>query len=158
MGIEIERKFLVKENHNIGLEGGKNLAQGYLQADGERTVRVRIANDKAFLTIKGKTVGFSRSEFEYEIPVEDAKQILPLSLYPMVEKVRVEIPVEKHIWEVDFFSGKNEGLILAEIELGSEDETFDLPDWIAEEVTGDQRYYNSHLSKNPFSEWPNEKE
>ena len=144
--IEIERKFLVDKAKWVAPNKGCYFQQGYLAQDG-CTLRVRIAQDKAYLTIKGKTIGFSRAEFEYEIPVEDARALMQMSLYPPIEKIRYKVEVGGKLWEVDEFLGANSGLLLAEIELQSEDETFDMPIWVEKEVTGDARYYNSSLSK-----------
>jgi CYTH domain-containing protein len=128
-------------------------AQGYLVADNARTVRLRIAGSNGFLTIKGSSRGMSRLEFEYPIPVGDAMEMLKLCPLPVIEKFRSRILFEGKIWEVDEFEGENKGLILAEIELTSEEETFAVPDWIGEEVTGDVRYFNSRLAIHPFSKW-----
>ncbi len=153
MNIEIERKFLMADDSwRIEAGEGVHYAQGYLNKKGN-TVRVRIAGDKGFLTIKSKTESFSRMEFEYEIPVDDAKTMMQLSQTPVVEKYRYKIKKGKHTWEIDEFLGDNKGLIVAEIELESEEETFDMPKWIGKEVTADKRYYNSHLAENPFKNW-----
>ncbi|MGQ8336741.1 CYTH domain-containing protein [Sunxiuqinia sp. A32] len=153
MAVEIERKFLVKE-HLLPEPAEKiEMVQGYLSDDKERTIRIRISDDKAYLTIKGKVTGISRPEFEYEIPIDDAKEMLKLSVFPPVEKIRNIIIDEGRKWEVDFFHGVNEGLIVAEIELLNEADQISLPNWILKEVTGDQRYYNSRLAKFPFSVW-----
>jgi len=152
MALEIERKFLVTgDAWRIGQ--GRYLCQGYLSRDKNRTVRVRIADSHAFLTIKGKSAGATRSEFEYEIPVDDAKQLLTLCDKPLIEKIRREIEVEGFTWQVDEFLGDNAGLILAEIELESEDQKFPHPSWLGKEVTEDARYYNANLSVTPFSSW-----
>ena len=153
MGMEIERKFLVK-NDDWRLLGTKvHYAQGYLIADGDRTVRVRIAGESCYITIKGRVEGISRKEFEYQIPADEALELLQLCPLPAIEKYRTKILFEGKIWEIDEFEGDNQGLILAEIELESEDESFSVPPWIGEEVTGDLRYYNSVLSRNPFKNW-----
>jgi len=156
MAIEIERKFLV--NHQKWALARVNAhctpyKQGYLQATPNCTVRVRQAGDKGFLTVKGKTDGMSRLEFEYEIPFSDLSGLLPLCSGPLVEKFRCTLLIGGKLWEVDEFLGENEGLIIAEIELTSKDEAFVLPEWIDKEVTGDKRYYNSFLSVNPFKKW-----
>lgn len=152
MGIEIERKFLV--TGTAWRQGaGVRFSQGYLNRDKERTVRVRLAGEKAFLTIKGVSAGASRAEFEYEIPASDAEQLLELSDGPVIEKVRRVIQLEGGTWEVDEFLGENAGLVVAEIELQSEDEAFARPEWLAEEVTHDARYFNSSLATHPFSRW-----
>ncbi|WP_432672025.1 CYTH domain-containing protein [Flavobacterium sp. SM2513] len=153
---EIERKFLVKNNTFKTLaKAEKKIAQGYLNTNPERTVRVRIANEKAFITVKGKgnESGTTRFEWEKEIPFEEAKLLLELCEKGVIEKNRFEIPVGNHLYEVDEFYGENEGLIIAEIELNDENETFEKPDWLGEEVTNNERFYNAYLSKNPFSEW-----
>lgn len=147
--IEIERKFLVDKSQWVAPDGGCYFQQGYL-SEGGCTLRVRIAQDKAYLTIKGKTTGFSRAEFEYEIPLEEARQMMALSLYPPIEKIRYRVEVGGKLWEVDEFLGANKGLLMAEIELESEDETFEMPAWVGQEVTGDARYYNASLSKQPL--------
>jgi adenylate cyclase len=153
MGTEIERKFLVKPGWPRPA-GGTFLSQGYVSLAPERTVRVRVAGDRAFLTLKGKTQGLARSEFEYEIPVPDAREILrELCELPPVEKTRHELPHAGHLWEVDVFHGANDGLVLAEVELARADEPLQLPDWIGEEVSGDPRYYNASLARTPFSAW-----
>ena len=153
MNIEIERKFLLKNDSWKKNAVGIHYAQGYLNQEGENTVRVRIAGEKAFLTIKSKSKGISRQEFEYEIPLEDAKELLKLSQTPIVEKIRYKIEYAGKYWEVDEFLGKNEGLYIAEIELNAEDEAFEKPEWLGKEVSDDKRYYNSRLARKPFSEW-----
>jgi len=153
MGMEIERKFLVKNDDWRLLGVPVQYAQGYLVADGERTVRVRVAGANGLLTVKGSTQGFSRLEFEYVVPREDALGMLQLSITPMIEKYRTKVLYEGKIWEVDEFEGDNKGLIMAEIELKSEDESFLIPPWIGQEVTGDNRYFNSFLARNPFKNW-----
>jgi len=154
--IEIERKFLVTSTDFIKESNTQNrIVQGYLSSVPERTVRVRIKGDKGFLTIKGKssTSGMSRLEWEKEITVEEAAQLIPLCEAGVIDKVRYEIPIGKHLYEVDVFSGENQGLILAEIELQSETESFDKPNWLGIEVTNDSRYYNAFLSQHPFKNW-----
>ena len=154
--IEIERKFLVtSDGFKNQAFAKKQIAQGYLNSDPERTVRIRIANDKGFLTIKGKgnESGMSRFEWEKEIPVEEARTLLALSEKGTIDKTRFEIKAGKHTYEVDEFYGNNEGLIIAEIELSSETEIFEKPDWLGGEVTNDERFYNAYLSKNPFKSW-----
>lgn len=151
--VEIERKFLI--NSNLWMPSGKgiHIRQGYLSVDKERVVRVRIADKKGFITIKGKLKGLSRSEFEYEIPANEAEILLKMSLNFIVEKTRFKEKIGELTWEIDVFSGENSGLILAEVELTNEDQVVDLPDWIVEEVSRDFRYYNSWLSANPYSKW-----
>lgn len=153
MGTEIERKFLVKQGAWRDASATR-YRQGYLSTDKERTVRVRTISDKAYLTIKGITVGASRTEFEYEIPVMDAEEMLDnLCEKPLIEKNRYMVEVGALTWEVDEFFGENEGLIIAEIELQSEDQPFDKPDWVTEEVTADPRYYNANLINHPYNRW-----
>ena len=154
--IEIERKFLVNSDAFKNDALRKNhIAQGFLNSVPERTVRVRIKGDTGYLTIKGKSneTGLSRFEWEKEIPLEEAKALLLLCEKGIIEKNRYEVPVGKHLFEVDEFFGENEGLLLAEVELQSESEFFEKPHWLGDEVTQDQRYYNSYLSKNPFTSW-----
>jgi adenylate cyclase len=154
MGVEIERKFLVEGEAWRTLGESTLLRQGYLSLEPNRTVRVRIDGERAFLTIKGKSVGASRGEWEYPIPVLDAAELLDtLCQQPLVEKVRHRIANGPHTWEVDEFLGANAGLVVAEIELVSEDEAFEQPDWIGREVTGDARYFNSRLISHPYSQW-----
>lgn len=154
MGIEIERKFLLNGDDWRGLGQPTLMRQGYLCADPARTVRVRIEGARAVVTIKGKSTGASRGEWEYAIPVPDAAELLEgLCEQPLVEKIRHRIAHAGHVWEVDEFLGQNAGLIVAEIELGAEDEAFDKPDWIGREVTGDKRYYNSSLVRLPYARW-----
>jgi len=154
MDIEIERKFLVKGDGWKAAAGeGFVCRQGYLVAAPDKTVRVRIIGEHAFLTIKGPTSGISRSEFEYEIPEADAEALLALCGRAVVVKKRYFIEYGGMTWELDVFSGANEGLVMAEIELESEEQGFDIPDWLGEEVSGDIRYYNACLARNPFSEW-----
>lgn len=152
MAIEIERKFLVTGDAWRQADGTR-LSQGYLNRDKERTVRVRVAGNKAFLTIKGLTSGASRAEFEYEIPLTDAEQLLPLCDGPLVEKIRYVVAHDGHSWEVDEFLGDNAGLVVAEIELQSEDESFSRPKWVGVEVTDDSRYFNSSLALKPYCMW-----
>ncbi|MCX6236493.1 MAG: CYTH domain-containing protein [Bacteroidia bacterium] len=153
MGMEIERKYLVHNDDWRALGIPMHYVQGYLVSDGERTVRVRVAGANGFITIKGQSQGISRLEFEYLIPREEALEMLQLSAIPLIEKYRTKVRYEGKIWEIDEFEGENKGLIMAEIELKSEDETFSVPDWIGQEVTGDIRYYNSSLARNPYKNW-----
>ncbi len=154
--IEIERKFLVN-SEDFKKEAHKNtrIVQGFLNTDPKRTVRVRIKGTQAFLTVKGigSTSGTSRFEWEKEIDALEAEQLMLLCEKEIIEKVRYEISLGNHLYEVDEFSGENKGLIIAEIELEDENETFLKPDWLGQEVTGDRRYYNSQLSKNPYMLW-----
>ena len=154
--IEIERKFLVVSNAFKSDALRKNhIAQGYLSTHPERTVRVRIKGEKGYLTVKGKSneTGLSRFEWEKEISVEEAKQLLLLCEKGVIEKIRYEIQVGEHLFEVDEFLGENEGLVLAEVELQSETEIFEKPSWLGIEVTQEDRYYNSYLSNKPFTKW-----
>lgn len=154
--IEIERKFLVKDNSFKKESFAQNhIAQGYLSSAPERTVRVRVKGDKGYLTIKGvsNNTGMSRFEWEKEIPVAEAKELLLLCEKGVIDKTRFEIKQGNHVFEVDEFYGENEGLIVAEIELESEMEPFVKPAWLGVEVTNDERYYNASLSNNPFKNW-----
>ena len=154
MAKEIERKFLVKGDAWRALAKGTTYRQGYLNSAKERTVRIRTADAKAFLTIKGITVGATRFEYEYEIPFDDGKAMLDtLAEKPLIEKKRYKIPVGNVTWEIDEFLGENAGLIVAEVELKSADQTFDKPTWVGDEVTNDPRYFNANLVKNPFTRW-----
>ena len=154
--IEIERKFLVTSDAFKSDALRKNhIAQGYLNSTPERTVRVRIKGGAGYLTIKGKSneTGLSRFEWEKEIPLAEAKALILLCEKGIIEKIRYEVQVGKHLFEVDEFFGENEGLLLAEVELQSESEFFEKPNWLGNEVTQDQRYYNSYISKHPFTSW-----
>ncbi len=154
MPTEIERKFLLKGDNWRSLGQGVAYCQGYIAADPERTVRVRIVGDQGYLTIKGKSQGIARSEFEYAIPVADAKELLQsLCQPPLIQKMRYRIPWEGLVWEVDEFAGENQGLIVAEVELTHADQAIAVPDWIGAEVSHDPRYYNSNLAKHPFQQW-----
>lgn len=151
MGIEIERKFLVKSDGWRKLGCAVRYAQGYLCSDRNRTVRVRTVGDKGFLTVKGRGSGIAHPEYEYEIPYNEARTMLDeLAEKPVIAKTRTKIPFAGFVWEVDEFFGDNEGLVMAEIELPSVDASFEKPEWIGEEVTGDPRYYNSMLARNPY--------
>ena len=154
--IEIERKFLV-QSHAFKTEAFKQtrIVQGFLSTDKKRTVRVRLKGDIGFLTIKGQSSknGLSRFEWEKEIPKIEAEALLKLCKKGMIDKIRYEVKVDNHTFEVDQFFGKNEGLIVAEVELNNETEAFAKPNWLGEEVTGDAKYYNSQLSKTPFCKW-----
>lgn len=176
MGMEIERKFLVRSDrfkeeaakaaHTSG-DAGIYYRQGYIPTISGVTVRVRIAGQQGYITMKDRTVGFSRHEFEYPVPKEEAEQMLELLCSkPQIEKHRYKVPYSTPsangtsdsagsalYWEVDVFHGDNEGLVVAEIEVPSEDTEIVLPDWVGQEVTGDKRYYNSHLIGNPYKNW-----
>lgn len=155
--IEIEKKFLVKGDFKKDAFKATRITQGYLSSVPERTVRVRVKGDKGFITIKGigNASGAARFEWEKEIPVEEVKTLLDICEPGVIDKTRylVKNADGVHTWEVDEFYGENEGLTLAEIELAGEDDKFDKPSWLGEEVTGDARYYNSMLMKNPYKNW-----
>jgi CYTH domain-containing protein len=154
MHIEIERKFLVKGDQWKKTLPGTEYTQGYLMTGEYRTARVRMGGGKSFMTIKGKTEEQTRLEFEYEIPQKDALILLhSLCLQPLIYKTRYLIPQGELCWEVDVFHKENEGLIMAEIELGYPDQPFHIPEWIGEEVTDDLRYYNANLVSNPYQNW-----
>ena len=154
--VEIERKFLViSEDFKTKASHKHQIAQGYLNSNPERTVRIRIKGESGFLTIKGKgnETGMTRFEWETEISLSEAKPLLTLCEKGVIHKTRYEVEVGKHTFEVDVFSGENEGLIIAEIELNDENETFRKPKWLGKEVTNDNRYYNAYLSQNPYKGW-----
>ncbi len=153
MNIEIERKYLLRNEDWRGLAKGVYYKQAYLNERGGNTVRVRIEGEKAKLTIKGKAKNISRVEIEYDIPMEDAEALFSLAKTPCVEKYRHKIPYKGNVWEVDEFLGENKGLVVAEIELKSEEQVFEKPEWIGEEVTLDKRYTNSNLAVKPYSSW-----
>lgn len=155
MGWEIERKFIVnkKEWEKISKPRGKHLQQGYLLTDPEKTIRIRITDDKAYLTIKGITKGATRKEFEYEIPKSDANELLMNFSVSGLTKTRYKMRYKGKTWEVDEFLGDNTGLIMAEIELKRENEEIEIPEWIDKEVTAEEKYYNSNLSVNPYKNW-----
>jgi len=155
MGVEIERKFLVKKDKwNLVSKPKKDFyRQGYLYYDSNKTIRVRQTNDKGYITIKGSVIGLSRPEFEYEIPKAEAEELLNQFSVSELIKVRYKILFKNKVWEIDEFLGDNLGLIIAEIELEHENEQFEMPDWIAYEVTGINKYYNSILATFPFSKW-----
>lgn len=154
MGLEIERKFLVRNDAWRSLAKGIKYRQGYLNSDRHRIVRVRTTESKGYLTIKGITTGVSRVEYEYEIPDAEASAMLEeLCEKPLIEKNRYKIGHSGLTWQVDEYFGENRGLIVAEVELENENQRFEKPEWIGEEVTGDPRYFNSNLVLNPFSKW-----
>lgn len=155
MALEVERKFLVKNDRWRSLATGVLYRQGYIANQSGRTVRIRVAGNRAFLTIKGSTRGITRAEFEYAIPIEDANEMLnTLCEAPLIEKYRYKITLGNLVWEVDEFLGENQGLIVAEVELQNSDVFLDqLPDWVGEEVSHDPRYYNSNLVTHPFKQW-----
>lgn len=155
MALEIERKFLVSGDFRPHVSGSSRIVQGYLCSSAGKTVRVRIIGEKGFLTIKGPTLPGSCSRFEWEtqIPLKDAEELLRLCDSGVIDKVRHLVKAGDHVYEVDEFSGENKGLVVAEIELSSEDEDFERPEWLGREVTGERRYYNSCLLSNPYSRW-----
>jgi len=155
MGIEIERKFTLKNsNWRQQVQRSERYVQGYLAGNARSSVRVRIAGNKANLNIKSATLGVFRHEYEYEIPLADAEEMLTtLCETPIIDKVRHFIEFENKTWEIDEFNGENKGLIIAEVELNKENEVITLPDWVDEEVSHDPKYYNVSLVKNPFCNW-----
>lgn len=155
MHIEIERKFLVKGEYKSKAYSHSHIEQGYFDCAKGRTVRVRIRDDKGYLTIKGPSSngGMSRYEFETEVPIADARELMKLCMPGRIDKNRWLVKSGSHTVEVDEFFGDNDGLVIAEIELASEDEDYERPDFLGEEVTGDKRYYNSHLMQNPYKNW-----
>ena len=155
MAQEIERKFLVEGDFKPVVKKTTRITQGYLSSVPERTVRVRVKGEKGFITIKGigSASGASRFEWEKEIPVEDAQELLKICEPGVIDKTRYLVDVGSHTYEVDEFYGDNEGLTVAEVELGAEDEAFEKPSWLGEEVTGDAKYYNSMLIKDPYKNW-----
>ncbi|MBQ9450609.1 MAG: CYTH domain-containing protein [Bacteroidales bacterium] len=152
---ETERKFLVAGDFRGEVSGASRIRQGFLNSTPGRTVRVRIRDDRGYITVKGPAQGLTRFEWEKEIPAAEAELLLGLCEPGMIDKTRHLVPSADgvHVWEVDEFHGDNEGLVVAEIELGAEDESFPRPDWLGAEVTGDRRYYNSCLTKNPYKDW-----
>jgi len=154
MAVEIERKFRTLGVDFLADQEGERLTQGYLSHDPRATVRLRVQGNSAWLTIKGRTRGASRSEFEYPIPPDDAHAMLgEMCPEGVIDKTRYRIPFGDHVWEVDEFHGDNQGLVVAEVELDSEDQPFERPPWLGEEVTGDPKYYNSALSRTPYARW-----
>ena len=155
MGKEIERKFLVDHNEwkKIEKPAGQLYRQGYLLTDPNKTIRVRLTDTSAYLTLKGLSIGATRPEYEYEIPLADAKELLDRFSVSELSKIRYKINYKNKIWEIDEFLDDNNGLIVAEIELKNEEESFDLPGWIDKEVTGEEKYYNSNLTLTPYKNW-----
>lgn len=153
MAVEIERKFLVDSNLFKPDTKGSKIIQAYLSNNPLTIVRIRITDNNSFITIKGKVENISRPEFEYEIPISDAHELIRLASSEIIEKTRYEIMYENFLWQVDVFEGKNEGLIVAEIELNTESQSFTKPPWVLSEVSGDSKYFNSALSIHPFSQW-----
>ncbi|SDJ55347.1 CYTH domain-containing protein [Microbulbifer yueqingensis] len=151
---EIERKFLVDPAFARTLKSGTEISQGYLPVAGKSVVRARIYGSRGYLTLKGETRGMTRTEYEYEIPLDDAREIISsLCEGRVIEKTRYLVTVGKHEWEIDIFSGRNRGLVVAEIELADEQEAFERPTWVTQEVTHDPRYYNANLVETPFGDW-----
>lgn len=154
MATEIERKFLLRNDEWKNLVNKQTkIQQAYLNLDKKRTVRVRIKGAHAYLTIKGINQGILRQEFEYEIPIDEAETMMQLCHRPFIEKIRYEVTINQHTWEIDEFFGDNEGLIVAEIELQNENENFEIPSFIGKEVSDDSRFYNASLISLPFSDW-----
>lgn len=154
MGLEIERKFLLKNNSwKKEIKKTIFIRQGYLNSKVERTVRIRIQGEQGVLTIKGKNQNVTRKEFEYQIPLDDALHLISMCEKPVIEKTRFLISSNRCTWEIDVFDGENKGLVIAEIELSSEEESFDIPNWLGKEVSSESKYYNSSLITNPYSNW-----
>lgn len=155
MALEIEHKFLVNnEEWKEQVRDSVDYQQGYLSSDKKRSIRVRISDNKAWLNIKSATIGTSRQEYEYEIPLEEGQEIIEsLCEKPIIEKTRYFVPYQQHLWEVDVFNGDNEGLIVAEVELSEVGEGFAKPSWLGKEVTEELKYYNNSLCKNPYKDW-----
>ena len=155
MAVEIERKYLViNDKWKSSVESQSTLKQGYLATVANASIRVRVAEDKAHLNIKSSTVGIRRSEYEYEIPQTDGEEMLAhLTEGAVIDKVRYKVRCGEHLWDLDVFRGDNAGLVVAEVELQSEDEPFEMPEWAGNEVSGDTRYYNASLVKHPFCDW-----
>lgn len=155
MGLEIEKKFLIKDDSwKNQITAGVYYRQGYISSHPDRVVRIRTIENMAYLTIKGKTMGAVRSEYEYEIPYEEAIEMLTqLCEKPLVEKTRYKLMYNNLLWEIDEFEAENKGLVVAEVELEDEFQPIDLPPWIGEEVTMQPKYYNASLIRNPFSSW-----
>lgn len=153
MATEIERKFLLKPGVWKPVLEGRRMTQGYLSRDPDRTVRVRIIGDEAFMTVKSRRTGISRTEIEFPIALDHARDLMALCHQPVIDKTRHGVIHDGMLWEVDVFHGANDGLIVAEIELPAEDTSFTRPDWIGEEVSRDPRYTNSRLSETPFQSW-----
>ena len=153
MAAEIERKFLIADDSWRDGTPGVRIAQGYLSQDPDRTVRVRIAGGDAWLTIKGRSEGIRRAEFEYAIPADDAQALLEMCLPSVIDKTRHKVSYDGHLWEIDVFHGDNEGLVIAEVELADESISPALPPWTGAEVSSDARYFNSCLATAPFKKW-----
>lgn len=155
MAIEIERKYLLaSEQWRAEVSRSQRMAQAYFANTETASMRVRIAGERAWLNIKGMTIGASRPEYEYEIPLADAEEQLTLCMPGQIDKTRHYVERDGLVWEIDEFHGDNSGLIVAEVELESEEQSITKPDWLGSEVTGDARYYNVMLAKTPYSQWP----
>lgn len=153
MPVEIERKFLVTNDSWRAFGSARRIVQGYLSREPDRVVRVRLIGDGGFITVKGRTTGISRAEFEYAIPVADAQELLSICVPTVIDKTRHEVEIAGFTWEIDEFHGDNAGLVVAEIELTATDTDFERPVWLGTEVSSDFRYTNSYLSEHPFSSW-----
>ena len=155
MGKEIERKFLVRRDlwYAFRKPVGINIVQAYIVNEAGKVIRIRVAGESGFITIKGPVKEFTREEFEYPLPLPDAMKLMELFTVKRIEKTRYRIHFQNHLWEVDEFYGENDGLIIAEIELKSQEEAFETPSWLGEEVTFDHRYFNSYFSDHPFNSW-----
>jgi adenylate cyclase len=153
MPVEIERKFLVTSDEWRSQAVATQIVQGYLSRDPDRVVRVRIHGDEAYLTVKGRSAGITRTEIEFPISLQSGHDLLPLCLSPLIEKTRSKVTVGSHTWEIDEFQGQSAGLIIAEVELNAENEAFQRPPWIGLEVSHDHKYTNSYLSEHPYSTW-----
>jgi adenylate cyclase len=153
MSVEIERKFLLTDDTWRDGSPGRRILQGYLSQDPDRTVRIRISGENAWLAIKGRSVGITRVEFEYPIPLPDAETLLRLCLPSVIDKTRFLVPFGGHDWEIDVFHGENEGLVVAEVELADESVSPEIPLWIGAEVSSDPRYFNSSLAAHPYAKW-----
>ncbi len=156
MALEIERKFLVVNDSWKQESVATRIVQGYISRDPDRIVRVRIAGEFAYLTIKGRPTGITRTEIEFPIPLAEAHALLPLCLPPLIDKTRYTITVGSHLWEIDEFYGENVGLVVAEIELAQENEIFQPPPWLGREVSHNRNYSNSHLTQHPYTAWKEE--
>ena len=155
MGFETERKFLIEKDLWYALKkpAGEDITQAYLVNEPGKVIRIRVTDSNGYLTIKGPSEDATRLEYEYPVPREEALEILDRFTGKRIEKIRYKIEFHSHIWEIDEFFGENDGLILAEIELKSQEESFEKPSWLGQEVTHDHRYYNSYLAENPFKDW-----
>jgi adenylate cyclase len=156
MGVEVERKFMVRDDSwRADVTSATRIVQGYVARTSTATVRVRVRGDRGYITIKGVSIGIARSEFEYEIPLADALEMLDeLAQGPVIDKVRHLVPVGAHVWEVDVFAGENAPLVMAEVELANADEAFVRPGWAGADVSDDPRYFNVNLASTPYSTWP----